>query len=118
MRKSEQDFFEWDEFFKNAKFEDVMDLQFLPRNRWISCFSPCRRWFFLSSQDLDIDMQNIDAGQVRNLLESIKESIESKVQIYRTDSNCLGAMRITSLLIDKFFLEDLLNDLKEKEFYV
>lgn len=112
------DYFDWDGFFKNAKFEEVMDLQFRERRRWISCFSPCRRWFFLASQDIDIDTKEVDAGFVRPLIDSIKQDIDRRMKKRTGDDHCLKTMRITSLLIDKSFLESLLCDLTDDSFYI
>jgi len=118
LRKRKEECFDWDEFFKNAKFESVMDLQFRERRRWISCFSPCRRWFFLASQDIDIDTENANSGFVRSLIDSIQLDIDQRMKKRTGDDPCSKTMRIASLLIDKSFLENLLCDLTDESFYI
>lgn len=118
MKKRKEKHFDWDKFFESAKFEDVMRLQFREKLRWISCYSPCKKWFFLSSVDLDIYLENLDVDLVQSLLSIVKEKIEQRMRKRKFDDPVEKTMQIASALIDKNFLESLLCDLTDEAFQI
>ena len=70
--------FDWDSFFRQAGYLEIQRLSpELSRYRHPSCFSPDRQWFYISTQDFDVETSDEEA--LLNALQSVKATYHQLV---------------------------------------
>jgi hypothetical protein len=89
----DDDGFDWDEFAQIATFKQICQLSpDLSGRRLPSMYSPDRRWFYVSSQDIGV--QTSSEKRLRQLLEAVRRSYHFELDRPKVDHGRLHTQRV------------------------